>query len=52
MTKVIEAVRQLRGETDPAVQVPDCEIALAHGTGGSLGTRHGAATLLLGGDHR
>jgi acetyl-CoA C-acetyltransferase len=48
MTKVIEAVRQLRGEAHPAVQVPDCEIALAHGTGGSLGTRHGSATLLLG----
>ena len=24
MTKVIEAVRQLRGEAHPAVQVPDC----------------------------
>ncbi|MEF8877422.1 MAG: 3-ketoacyl-CoA thiolase, partial [Haloarculaceae archaeon] len=52
MTKVIEAVRQLRGEANDPVQVPDCEIALAHGTGGSLGTRHGAATLLLGGDGR
>ncbi len=48
MTKVIEAVRQLRGEAHPAVQVPNCEIALAHGTGGSLGTRSGAATLILG----
>ncbi len=48
ITKVIEAVRQLRGEAHPAVQVPDCDIALAHGTGGSLGTRHGSATLLLG----
>ena len=48
MTKVIEAVRQLRGEAHPAVQVPDCDIALAHGTGGSLGTRHGSATLVLG----
>ncbi|MGB3503383.1 MAG: thiolase domain-containing protein [Mesorhizobium sp.] len=47
MTKVIEAVRQLRGETHPAVQVPDCAIALVHGTGGSLGSRHGAATLVL-----
>jgi len=47
MTKVIEAVRQLRGEAHPAVQVPDCKIALVHGTGGSLGTRHGAATLIL-----
>jgi len=50
MTKVIEAVRQLRGEANAPVQVPDCEIALAHGNGGSLGTRSGAATLILGRD--
>ncbi len=48
MTKIIEAVRQLRGESHLAVQVPDCEIALAHGTGGSIGTRMGSATLILG----
>jgi acetyl-CoA C-acetyltransferase len=48
MTKVIEAVRQLRGEANPEVQVPDCEIALAHGTGGALGTRMVSATLVLG----
>jgi acetyl-CoA C-acetyltransferase len=48
MTKIIEAVRQLRGEAHAAVQVPDCEIALAHGTGGSIGTRMGSATLILG----
>ncbi len=47
MTKVIEAVRQLRGEAHPAVQVRDCRLALAHGTGGSLGTRHGSSTLIL-----
>lgn len=47
MTKVIEAVRQLRGEAHPAVQVPNCRLALAHGTGGSLGTRHGSATLIM-----
>ncbi len=47
ITKVIEAVRQLRGEAHPAVQVPDCGLALAHGTGGSIGTRHGSATLIL-----
>ena len=47
MTKVIEAVRQLRGEAHPAVQVGNCDLALAHGTGGRLGTRHGAATLIL-----
>ena len=48
MTKVIEAVRQLRGEAHPAVQVPDCEIALAHGTGGTLSGRMGSVTLVLG----
>ena len=48
MTKVIEAVRQLRGEAHPAVQVPDCTLALAHGTGGSLATRMGSVTLILG----
>ena len=47
ITKVIEAVRQLRGEAHPAVQVKNCDIALAHGTGGSLGTRHGSATLVM-----
>jgi len=48
LTKIVEAVRQLRGEAHPAVQVPDCNIALAHGTGGSIGTRMGSATLILG----
>jgi acetyl-CoA C-acetyltransferase len=48
MTKVIEAVRQLRGEAAPPVQVRDCQLALAHATGGSLGTRMGSATLILG----
>ncbi|MFD1840565.1 thiolase domain-containing protein [Paracidovorax cattleyae] len=47
MTKVIEAVRQLRGEAHPAVQVPDCALALVHGTGGNLASRHGSATLIL-----
>jgi acetyl-CoA C-acetyltransferase len=37
ITKVIEAVRQLRGEAQPAVQVPGCTFALAQGTGGQLG---------------
>jgi acetyl-CoA C-acetyltransferase len=48
MTKAIEAVRQLRGEAHPAVQVPDCRLALAHGTGGSIGTRMGSVTVVLG----
>ncbi|QDZ06229.1 thiolase domain-containing protein [Sphingomonas panacisoli] len=47
ITKVIEAVRQLRGEAHPAVQVPNCDLAVATGIGGSLGVRHGAATLVL-----
>ncbi|GGL80879.1 thiolase domain-containing protein [Wenxinia marina] len=47
ITKIIEAVRQLRGEAHPAVQVPDCTLALVHGTGGQLATRHGAGTLIL-----
>jgi acetyl-CoA C-acetyltransferase len=47
LTKVVEAVRQLRGEAHPQVQVKNCQVALAHGTGGSLGTRHGSATLIM-----
>ncbi|CAN1531412.1 PaaJ Acetyl-CoA acetyltransferase [Burkholderiaceae bacterium] len=48
LTKIIEAVRQLRGEAHPAVQIPNLEFALASGIGGALGTRHGAATLIMG----
>ncbi|MBI3068377.1 MAG: thiolase domain-containing protein [Betaproteobacteria bacterium] len=48
MTKIIEAVRQLRGEAHPKVRVKNCDIALAHGTGGgSLTARHGSATLIM-----
>src|SRR5579872_1056475 len=47
ITKIIEAVRQLRGEAHPAVQVPNCNLAIAHGTGGSLGTRHVGSTVIL-----
>jgi acetyl-CoA C-acetyltransferase len=47
MTKVIEAVRQLRGEAHPKVQVKDCALALAQGTGGQLGTRHASSTLIM-----
>ena len=47
LTKVIEAVRQLRGEAHSNVQVQNCDLALAHGTGGSLGTRHGSATVIM-----
>ena len=51
MTKVIEAVRQLRGEAHSAVQVKNCALALAHGTGGQIGTRSGSATVILGGSN-
>ncbi len=47
ITKIIEAVRQMRGEAHPAVQVSGCDLALAHGTGGSLGGYHTAATLIF-----
>jgi len=47
ITKVIEAVRQLRGEAHPKVQVPNCTLALAQGTGGLLGSRHGSGTLIM-----
>lgn len=47
MTKVIEAVRQLRGSAHPAVQVADCRLALASAIGGSLATRHGSAVAVL-----
>ena len=47
MTKIIEAVRQLRGEAHPRVQVADCGLALAHGTGGVISSRHGSATLIM-----
>jgi len=40
---IIEATRQLRGE-GPGVQVPDAEVAMAHGLGGTFCS---AATALL-----
>lgn len=49
MTKVIEAVRQVRGEANDEVQV-DTDIALAHGTGGRISMSHGSVTLILGGE--
>jgi len=47
ITKIIEAVRQLRGEAHPAVQVPNCHLALASGPGIILGDGHNHATLIL-----
>lgn len=48
MIRIIEAVRQLRSEAAPEVQVPDCEFALVQGHGHSLGTRSASSTLILG----
>lgn len=48
MMKVLEGVRQVRHESHPAVQVENCNLALVHGTGGSLGTRMASATVILG----
>jgi len=47
MTKILEAVRQCRGEAHPAVQVARREFVLAHGTGGNLAGTHAAGTLIL-----
>jgi hypothetical protein len=43
-----EAVRQIRGEASEA-QVPDCELAVACGSGGSLSC---IATVVLGKDSK
>jgi acetyl-CoA C-acetyltransferase len=43
---LIEAARQLRGESTS--QVPGARLAVAHGNGGQLGTRHAAGTIVLG----
>jgi acetyl-CoA C-acetyltransferase len=45
---LIEAARQLRGESTS--QVDGARTAVAHGNGGLLGTRHAAATVILGRD--
>lgn len=47
MTKLIEAVRQLRGEAHPALQVANCDLALACGPGRVMGNGHGHATVIL-----
>lgn len=45
---LIEAARQLRGES--CSQVTDAKLAVAHGNGGMLGSRHCAGTVILGRD--
>ncbi len=45
---LIEAARQLRGES--CSQVDDAKLAVAHGNGGMLGSRHCAGTVILGRD--
>jgi acetyl-CoA C-acetyltransferase len=47
MTKLMEAVRQCRGEAHPAVQVPNHDVVLAHGTGGLISNTHTAGTVIL-----
>ena len=45
---LIEAARQLRGESTS--QVAGAKLAVAHGNGGMLGSRHAAGTIILGSD--
>ncbi len=47
MTKVIEAVRQVRGEARPGLQVDGCRLALASGTGFRLSANHYSSTIIL-----
>ena len=48
MVKIIEAVRQLRGEANAPVQLPDVQVALVQAIGKAIGSRHFSSTLLLG----
>jgi acetyl-CoA C-acetyltransferase len=45
---LIEAARQLRGES--CSQVDGAQLAVAHGNGGMLGSRHSGGTVILGRD--
>ena len=45
---LLEATRQLRGESTS--QVDDARLAVAHGNGGALGTRHSGGTIILAKD--
>lgn len=47
MSRTIEAVRQLRGEAHPDLQVRDAEWALVSGTGFRLASTHYSSTVVL-----
>ena len=47
MVKLLEAIRQARGTAHPAVQVPDCQLTLAHATGGLIAGYHGSSTIIF-----
>ena len=48
---LLEATRQLRHQFEgTSRQVPNCQVALCHGTGGALGSRHSGGTVILGRD--
>ena len=48
---LLESTRQLRHEFEGTPrQVPDCKLALVHGTGGTLTARHSGGTVILGRD--
>ena len=48
---LIEATKQLRGDYEGTPrQVKDCKVALCHGTGGNIGSRHSGCTVILGSD--
>ncbi|MBA03634.1 MAG: acetyl-CoA acetyltransferase, partial [Gammaproteobacteria bacterium] len=45
---LIEAARQLRGQSYSQINNP--KLAVAHGNGGMLGSRHSGGTIILAGD--
>ncbi len=48
---LLEATRQLRRQFEGTPrQVENCQVALCHGTGGALGSRHSGGTVILGRD--
>ena len=47
LVKIVEAVRQLRGEANEHTQLRDCALAVAHGTGGGM-SRQASVSLVLG----